>query len=269
MNIFVSDLHIHTSFSDGLHSMEENVQSAIKKGMTGIGFSDHTYTPFDLTYCMTQEKEQAYLPALQQVKKQFEGQIEVYLGLEFDGFSKFNNQAAFDYIIGSCHYTREGDIFRSVDEGKDYQQETIRLYHHGDSVHYAKKYFEDYLTCIDNTKPDILGHLDLVVLFDNIDEESPVYRNAAKETMVAALEKVEIFELNTRSFIRRQRKIPYPSEELLKVALEHHGKVILSSDSHHKDTLMNYFDDAKEILRRVGFKEVMVYGNHQFHEVGL
>ena len=41
------DFHIHTTFSDGKCTPEELVLLALEKGMTHIGFSDHSYTPFD------------------------------------------------------------------------------------------------------------------------------------------------------------------------------------------------------------------------------
>ena len=47
-----SNLHTHSVFSDGKHSLEENVRSAIEKGMCSLGFSDHSFTPCDTSYCM-------------------------------------------------------------------------------------------------------------------------------------------------------------------------------------------------------------------------
>ena len=47
-----SNLQTHSVFSDGKHSLEENVRSAIEKGMCSLGFSDHSFTPCDTSYCM-------------------------------------------------------------------------------------------------------------------------------------------------------------------------------------------------------------------------
>ena len=51
-----SNLHTHTTYSDGQHSIEENILSAIAKNMVSLGFSDHSCTDFDLRYCMQPEK---------------------------------------------------------------------------------------------------------------------------------------------------------------------------------------------------------------------
>ncbi|MBO7361393.1 MAG: hypothetical protein J6V48_09730, partial [Clostridia bacterium] len=40
-----ADFHLHSLFSDGKNSPEEVVLAAIGKGMTAIGFSDHSWTP--------------------------------------------------------------------------------------------------------------------------------------------------------------------------------------------------------------------------------
>ena len=46
-----ANLHTHTSFCDGKNSPEEMVRSAVEKGFDVLGFSGHSYTPFDETYC--------------------------------------------------------------------------------------------------------------------------------------------------------------------------------------------------------------------------
>ena len=52
-----SDLHLHTTFSDGKNSPEEMVEEAIRLGLSEIGFSDHAYTFFDERYCMAKARE--------------------------------------------------------------------------------------------------------------------------------------------------------------------------------------------------------------------
>ncbi len=47
-----SNFHQHTTFSDGKNTPEEVLQSALARGMEAIGFSDHSYTSIDESYCM-------------------------------------------------------------------------------------------------------------------------------------------------------------------------------------------------------------------------
>ena len=46
------EFHVHTNFSDGRDTPEEMVRAAIARGMTEIGFSDHSPTWFDESYCI-------------------------------------------------------------------------------------------------------------------------------------------------------------------------------------------------------------------------
>ena len=39
-----SNLHNHTTYSDGKFSVRENVEEALRIGMESIGFSDHSFT---------------------------------------------------------------------------------------------------------------------------------------------------------------------------------------------------------------------------------
>ena len=207
---------------------------------------------------------------VQSGKTRYQDQIEVYTGLEHDGFSLIDNRSDFDYIIGSCHYLQgENGDFYAVDKENNEQLDTIIKYYEGDSVRYARHYFETYVQCMQRIRPDILGHLDLLVLFNNIDEEKPEYKSAAIEAMIASLEVTPIFELNTRAFIKRKKNTPYPGFELLKEALVHHGKVVLSGDSYQTGELMFRFDDAIQILKNLGYRDVMVFQNGQFQEVGI
>ena len=49
------DLHMHTTYCDGLSSAEEMIQSAINKGLAVVGISGHSFTPHDPSYCMSRE----------------------------------------------------------------------------------------------------------------------------------------------------------------------------------------------------------------------
>ena len=51
----LSNLHTHTHYCDGKYSPEEMVQAAIREGFVSLGFSGHSFTPCDVTYCMLPE----------------------------------------------------------------------------------------------------------------------------------------------------------------------------------------------------------------------
>ena len=60
-----TNLHTHTTFSDGAHTIAENIASAVEKNMLSLGFSDHSFTPKDPLYCMRKERYGEYIDALE------------------------------------------------------------------------------------------------------------------------------------------------------------------------------------------------------------
>ena len=66
-----SNLHTHSTFSDGKHTLEENVLSAIEKNMLSLGFSDHSYTGCDISYCTDHASYSEYLKTIQQLKQKY------------------------------------------------------------------------------------------------------------------------------------------------------------------------------------------------------
>ena len=69
------DLHTHSNFSDGKHTPEENVLSAIEKNMLSLGFSDHSFTACDTSYCMKLSDYERYCTEVRTLAKEYQNQI--------------------------------------------------------------------------------------------------------------------------------------------------------------------------------------------------
>lgn len=264
-----SNLHTHTTFSDGVNTIEENVLSAIDKNFISIGISDHSYTAFDTRYCIRPVNIPAYHREIRRVAEKYKDQIEVYVGLEYDGYTELEDRDLYDYVIGDCHYIKVDGSYHSVDHDKDEQWDTIEKYFNGDTLAYAKKYFETYVERQQLHKPDILGHFDIPVLYGYMEEDNPIYRNMATEALIASLEVTPILELNNGAIAKKRRTEPYPHTFLLKEALAHGAKVVLSSDAHKVENQCFHFDESLQLLSSLGYKEIVIYRNHQFEEVGI
>ena len=264
-----SDLHTHTVFSDGVHTMEEMVRAAVEKDFVSIGISDHSYTPFDRTYCMRKEQIDAYHGELCRLKEAYAGQIEVYAGLECDGYTELTDRERYDYIIGDCHYIQLGGVYFSVDHAREGQEETLRQWFAGDPLAYARAYFDTYVERMRICRPDILGHFDLAAKFGFMPEENPVYRDMAVDALLAVLEVTPVVEVNTGAVARGIRKEMYPNRFLLREILLHGGRVLLSGDAHRCETLGFAFDDARELLREIGFRSVTMLRQGAFQDVGM
>ena len=264
-----SDLHTHTVHSDGIHTIEEMVRAAAERGFVSIGISDHSYTDFDLRYCIRQERLAEYHAEIRRVRELYAGRIEVYTGLEYDGYTELQDRNHYDYLIGDCHYVKTWDGYHSVDHAKDEQWAAIEAYFGGDPIAYSRAYFETYVERTRLHRPDVLGHFDLSSKFGFVDEDDPAYRTMSAEALLACLEVTPIVELNTGAIARGLKSAPYPNRELLREILHHGGRMTLCSDAHRMENLGFWFNEAAELLREIGFRSVAVLRNGRFEDEGI
>ena len=265
----IYDLHTHTVFSDGSHTMEEMVRAALERNFESIGFSDHSYTPFDLTYCMPIRRLEEYHAEIRRLKEQYAWVIDVYAGLECDGYTVLTDRERYDYVIGDCHYIRLGERYFSVDHDRDDHRKTIEDWFGGDSLAYARAYFDTYVERMRICRPDILGHFDLAAKYGMMDEENPAYRRPATDALMTCLEVTPIVEMNSGAVARGLRREMYPNRFLLREILFNGGKILLSGDAHSCDKLGFAFDAALEVLREIGFRSVVMLRSGGFEDVGI
>ncbi len=264
-----SDIHTHTTFSDGKQTPRENIEAALALGMEGIGFSDHSFTLYDLDYCMKKENEAAYIAEIRALQKEYEGRIHVSLGLELDGYSEEYDRDAYDYLLGDCHYVKTPGGYFSVDHTRDGHKTLCEDWFAGDYTAFARAYFEGYTLRTAYMRPDVLGHFDLVSKFCLTNENDKRFLDYAKEALIACLAITPYIELNTGAITRGFRSIPYPAPYLWDTVKEHGGIFVLGSDSHETKNLALHFDEACAMLKEHGISSVAALKNGKFEERGI
>ena len=250
--IYRSNIHTHTTFCDGADTPEDIVKSAMEKNMVSIGFSGHSVTEFDVSYCM--KDEEGYISEIRRLKEKYSGKIEIYLGIEQDLYS-LPPKPCYDYIIGSTHYVNVNGCMRDVDSSEEYMLETVEKFYGGDFYAYAEDYYKNVAEVSKKYKNCIIGHLDLLTKF-NEGEKHFVYNSKYHDIAFGAIESLRgrIFEINTGAICRGVRTEPYPEKALLKRIFETGGSIIITSDSHRKETLMFGFEQAYALAKECGFK---------------
>ena len=237
--------HTHTIFCDGKHTPEEMVQAAIKLGCRELGFSGHSHTPFDGSFCMSKENTLAYIDAVKALQKRYAGQIKIYLGIEQDYHSPESTQG-YDYIIGSVHYVEKDGAHLSVDESKQTQIDLVNRYYGGDFYGFAEDYFATVADVYNKTKCHIIGHFDLIAKFnkdgDLFDPAHPRYVAAAQKALEALLAAPAYLEVNTGAMSRGYTTEPYPTKDIIKQWLAAGKKLLFSSDCHSKDHILYGYD---------------------------
>lgn len=241
-----SDFHTHTVFSDGDNTPEEMVLAAIKKSMTAIGFSDHSYTFFDESYCLPLAKYEDYQREIHRLSEKYRGKIQIFCGIEQDFYSD-TPADGFDYVIGSVHYIRAGKEYIPVDETPEILVEAAEKHFGGDMLSLAECYFA---TVAKQKNMDLIGHFDLIRKFNRdgrlFSESDPRYIAAAQEAADALLQTGKPFEINTGAVCKGYLDTPYPSREMIDYIASRGGKFVLSSDSHKASALMYGFSGISQ-----------------------
>ena len=256
MKKLLYNLHTHSTFCDGKNTPEEIVLAAIDKEFSIIGFSGHGYTPYDLRYC-TKDTE-GYIAEINRLKAKYEGKIKILLGVEEDAFAPVTNKKL-DYIIGSSHYYCVDGKYLPIDSSYDYFKACLEAFDYN-AVRMAEVYYGCFYDYLMKSRPDIIGHFDLITKFDEMGEsmflENPEYREIVEKYVSYVADLGLIFEVNTGAITRGYRKTPYPSEHLLHLLKKKDAKLIITSDSHSIDTLDGVFDETADYLYDLGFRYV-------------
>ncbi len=249
------DFHLHTNFCDGKHSPSEVAAQAYADGIEILGFSEHSYLPFE-PFSLFPESQRVFIQEVTDLKTEYDGRMKILCGLEKDYFSTIK-ESDFDYVIGSVHYLTTGDGYAAVDESPDVTDNTVKMFFRGDPYAYAKAYFGMVATLFDRVNADIIGHIDLLTKFHEkrplLDTDDKRYRNAWQEAVKALIPYEKPFEINSGAISRGWRTTPYPAPEILRFIKENGGHIILSSDSHAKETLRYRFVESRALAIACGF----------------
>ena len=265
-----SDFHTHTTYCDGKNSPKEMVEAAYKNGFSAIGFSSHSHTPFDESYCMSVENTEKYIHEVNALKEEYKGRLGVYLGIEFDRYSDMDRLDRFDYVIGSVHYVLKDKKYLPVDESEEIFINNIKEYYDGNIFAYCQDYFDALDDLADNAEVDIIGHIDLVTKFNEngrlFDTDNKRYVTALNEALYKLAAKEKILEINTGAISRGYRITPYPEESILVKWKKLGGRIIFSGDAHSTDGLAFNFNESVKLAKRCGFKSAAVFENGEFKD---
>lgn len=250
--IYKTDYHMHSTFSDGRILPEDYISPAIAAGLSEIGFSEHlTLFKEQEDWNMNPVNISPYIHHLENLRDTVK-EIKVRIGLEVDYFEgkekeiyDYLHPLPLDYVIGSVHYLGE----KTVDLGPEfYEGKSIdRLF---------ESYIESVITAASSKLFDIIAHCDLIRIYGYkpTGDLEPLYRKLAK-----AMKKSDVaFEVNTNG---RNRPLAdfYPDRRFLHVFREENVPVCVNSDAHMPSRVGQYFDEAYELLRYIGFTEMAVF----------
>lgn len=256
------DYHTHHErCGHAIGTLREMVEKAAQAGLDQVGLSDHSPLYFlepdhpSPGMAMAKSEFDHYVAEMIRLRDEFAGRIEVKLGVESDyieGWEKVYRQVysryPFDYIIGSVHYFGGYHVFNPQ-----------RWESNPDPDEVCRHYFQLVRQSAASGLFDILGHIDAIkalghVPVDSLKKEWDLTAKAIHEADVAV-------ELNT-SGIRKCKEI-FPSYELLARLHRYGVPFTFGSDAHRPEELAFGFEEAIDVLKSLGVKEIATFAKRR------
>lgn len=265
-----TNFHTHSIFCDGKCTLEENVLSAIEKGIKILGFSSHSVYPNDLEFNMKTADFDNYCMNIEFLKMKYNSQLDIRLGFEADYIQNFCRPDFFayrkfnpDFLIGSVHFLYNGekelDKVLAVDNTPAILMDGLKRIYKDDAKKLICHYFECERQMLDECNFSIIGHADLIRKFNGkihfFDENESWYKEQVKLTAHAIKKAGVIAEVNTGALSRGYDCI-YPSDYFLSLLYEEGVPVMINSDAHDSKNLDYAFELALKKVREAGYTEL-------------
>ena len=234
----INNYHTHTNLCDGTSDLEEYIISAIKNGCNEIGFSGHSYAPWDKTCLgLDSEKLQIYKEKIELARQKYRD-IKIYRGIELDYYSEID-ALDFDYIIGGVHYVKKGEEYISVDFTKEVIIDGVNRLYNGDFNAFVKDYYNLVADLYNKTNCGIIAHIDLITKLNKneclFSQSGAIYRNLALDCLNKLDNAPVLYEVNTGAMARGYLESFYPETFILDYLGQKDKTFILGADCHNPD----------------------------------
>ncbi|KAI9367024.1 Polymerase/histidinol phosphatase-like protein [Aspergillus egyptiacus] len=249
-------------------SLEAVVQLAIAKKFHTFCLTEHMprgekdYYPEEIeagqTHSWMIANEAAYFKEAQRLREKYAGQIRIVIGFEIDWIRQESRGLVetslktlpFEFFMGSVHHTKTVPI--------DYDREMYeraRDLAGGSDEKLFEAYFDEQLDMLQQLKPLVVGHFDLIRLKSDDPERSFKQWTGVWERILRNLDYVAgyggILELNSAA-LRKGMSEPYPKGEICEEFLARGGRFCLSDDSHGLDQVGLNYHRVLEFVDKVG-----------------
>jgi histidinol-phosphatase (PHP family) len=250
----IIDLHNHTTLCNHAEgTIEEYVQAAIAKKIDVFGFSDHAPMNFDEVYRMGFSEMADYERDVLYIKEKYKDHIKILLAYEVDFLEGYIDERVLkrpvDYFIGSVHYLGSWG-FDNPEFIGEYRTKNI------DEV--WERYFEAILYLAKSGHFDIVGHLDLIKVFNFLPKKD--VRILAQKAIKAIKKANMVIELNAAGF-RKPVGEQYPSHPLLEIIAEHDIPITFGSDAHAPEHIGFNQEELRIIAKNYGYKKCATFEN--------
>jgi histidinol-phosphatase (PHP family) len=246
----MKNYHTHTfRCKHATGNVSDYAVSAIEKGLTHLGFSDHTPLPDNRwpEVRMHLSELSSYVREIEEAQNTYR-EINIFKGAECEFLREYLNfysdellgKHGFQYLIGGAHYF-------------PLKGEWINCYQAENSKEHLIAYTDYLIKSIDCDLFAFIAHPDLFANFYlQWDDEA---RACSKAILEAASDKKRVLEINGYGY--RKAKIqtpsefrkPYPEDHFWEMATAYNMGVTINSDAHKPEDIDN-FGGAMELIEK-------------------
>ena len=208
--------------------------------------------------------------------------INILLALEFDyipgvtlPINHYHKKHPFDYFIGSVHLVKkEGSEKLWFIDGPDITiyDNGLKEIFSGDARKAVTAYYRQVQEMIVTQKPDIVGHLDKIKMYNLerfFSEEDSWYMKLVEETLDLAAAAGCVIEVNTRGIYKKRSETLFPGPEVLKKIRLLNIPVTITSDAHKPHELSLCFEETRKALMDLGFESTWLKTAESWKEIPI
>ena len=237
--------HTHTTRCNHATGTErEYVEAAIANGIQILGFSDHTPYTFGEGYQhgmrMSMQQLESYVNTVLSLKKEYEKDITIRLGLEVEYFPQF-----FDSLLEELrHYPIEYFLLAQHFLGNGHRS-NLPATRKSEDPAYLAEYCQLLIDAMATDRFTYLAHPDVIHYMG----DEAIYDQYMRKLCHTANAHGLPMEIN---FLGIAENRLYPRDAFWKIAGEEHCQVILGLDAHHVPafTYQECHEKAMDLVRK-------------------
>lgn len=257
------DTHMHCYFSgDSEAAPNDMILAAIKKGISGICFTDHLDYDYKEEPGLFDLDVDAYQKEICQLQQQYKETLPIRFGIEIglqphvvEENRAITTSYPFDFVIGSSHVVHGVDPYYEIYWQNRTEEEAIR--------EYFSSILENLAT---NPDFDVYGHIDYVIRYaptKNINYTYIKYADVIDEILTKLITSGKGIEINTGGFASGLGE-PNPCIDIIKRYRKLGGEIItVGADAHAPARVAADFDKVLPILKEAGFDYITVFSKRQ------
>jgi len=247
-------------------TLEEIIQAYIRQGFSWVGITEHMPPVTDdflypdeisagLSKIILTDRFDDYFKTLDLLKLKYSEQITILKAFETETCGDYipevktlRDSLTPDYIVGSVHHVHD----LCFDYSDHYYLKALEK--SGSLENLYHDYFDAQYTMIRELKPEVIGHFDLIRIYDP-DYKKTLARKEIQDKIVRYLSLIQkedlVLDFNTRALFKQAAE-PYISDSLLELIKKMDIRILPGDDSHSAEQAGMFVDNALEILREKG-----------------